>query len=284
MDWIKLIMLCFLACLVQGHAHISHFIIDGQIYQGFRSDKYAQDPSASPPSAAWTVSVADNGFVDELDHPDIICHRNASPGTLSVDIIAGHTVEIQWTQWPIHQGPVLSYLAECLNKSCQNVDKRKLSWFKIAEAGLISTASCNERGNTGCWALDRLRNENNRWLVQIPYNLKAGSYVLRHEVINLDIFNLPQNYPACINLNIIGNGSASAPSGEVGTSLYVSAEPGFRYNIYEPQTSAYLIPGPRIAPNLDNQLGNPITKSKLTIRSRKRRSEAESSALSKSDY
>ncbi|ERF74952.1 hypothetical protein EPUS_05160 [Endocarpon pusillum Z07020] len=240
---LSLSLLSALPSLVSAHGHVTNIKIQGQEFPGFPSD----NPYGAPYSTiAWSVNVPDNTFVREYSNPDIICHKQAVPGTSSATVEAGGSVEFQWTAWPTHQGPVVDYMAECPGK-CEDVDKTQLKWFKVAEQGLISTTGCNVKGNTGCWALDKLIQAGNKWSVQVPAGLKAGNYVMRHEVINLDFPGQSQNYPACINLVVTGGGS-SVPDGVVGTSLYTGQEEGLNFIIYDMKSDAtYPIPGPPVA-------------------------------------
>lgn len=183
------------------------------------------------------------GFIDPSSYttPDIICHREATPGGTYATVAAGGTVELQWTPWPTsHHGPVIDYLANC-NGECTNVDKTTLLFNKIDGVGLI-----DDSAEPGTWAADQLRVANNSWTVTIPSSIAPGIYVLRHEIIALhaaDNANGAQHYPQCINLNITGSGTNNLPSGTFGTSLYKSTDPGIRVNIYT-TLSSYQVPGP----------------------------------------
>ena len=231
-----------LPALVSAHGHVTGINVGGQDYPGFPSDSPG---SASPSTIAWSVNCPNNGFTSDYGSPDIICHKDATPAKASASVAAGGTVVFQWTQWPAHQGPVIDYMAKCPGK-CEDADKTQLKWFKVAEQGLVSQTGCNEKGNTGCWALDKLIQAGNKWSVTIPSGLEAGNYVMRHEVINLDFPGQPQNYPACVNLVVTGGGSSS-PQGVVGTSLYTGQEPGLNFNIYGLKSAEYPIPGPPVA-------------------------------------
>ena len=239
---IALLSLSALPALVSAHGHVTGININGQYIPGFPSDSPG---SASPSTIAWSVNVPDNTFVRDYASPDIICHKQAAPARAHATVKAGGTVEFQWTQWPTHQGPVVDYMAACPG-SCEDADKTQLQWFKIAERGLVSLTGCNVKGNTGCWALDELIQAGNRWSVTIPSELKAGNYVMRHEVINLDFPGQSQNYPACFNLAVTGGGS-SLPEGVMGTSLYTGQEPGLNFDIYNMKSADYPIPGPPVA-------------------------------------
>jgi hypothetical protein len=82
----------------------------------------------------------------------------------------------------------------------------------------------------------------------IPKNLKAGDYVIRHEIIALHgagSVNGAQNYPQCLNLRVTGSGTVAPTSGTVGSSLYKNTEPGIIFNLYTSYTS-YTYPGPAL--------------------------------------
>jgi hypothetical protein len=57
------------------------------------------------------------------------------------------------------------------------VDVNKLKFFKIAEMGLL------EDGVT--WATNVLTENENVTSVTIPHDIKAGNYIVRHELITL---------------------------------------------------------------------------------------------------
>lgn len=189
--------------------------------------------------------MTDLGFVlpDQYGRPDIICHRNAGPVSESVNVEAGDTVELQWTEWPVsHHGPVINYLANCRGP-CSEVDKTSLKFNKIDEAGL--SANSTTPWTVGRYASDELIANGNKWTVTIPSYVAPGNYVLRHEIIALHSAYDPngaQNYPQCINFVVAGKGTDDLSSGTPGESLYTAEEPGILINIY--QDVDYIIPGP----------------------------------------
>jgi lytic cellulose monooxygenase (C1-hydroxylating) len=82
----------------------------------------------------------------------------------------------------------------------------------------------------------------------VPSKLRAGNYVLRHEIIALhgaQNDNGAQLYPQCINLKVSGSGTVAPSGGVPGTSLYSKNDPGIKYNLYTGQTT-YPIPGPSL--------------------------------------
>ncbi|KAI0110555.1 carbohydrate-binding module family 1 protein [Hypoxylon sp. NC0597] len=231
------------AATVAAHGHVDHIVIDGLFYQGYdpTTFPYQQNP---PTVVGWTTSQTDNGFVEpnSFGAADIICHKSATPAGGHAQVKAGDSISITWNTWPeSHKGPMIDYLAAC-NGPCESVDKETLEFFKIDEVGLIDDSAQN-----GFWGSDELIQNNNTWLVQIPSNIKAGNYVLRHETIALHSAgqsNGAQAYPQCFNLEITGDGT-DVPAGTLGTKLYTPEDPGILINIYTTGLT-YTIPGPTL--------------------------------------
>jgi hypothetical protein len=122
------------------------------------------------------------------------------------------------------------------------VNKTKLEFFKIGEAGLLDNSE-----SPGRWASDDLMAANNTWTVNIPSDIAAGNYVLRHEIIALHNAmrdNGAQAYPQCINLKVIGDGTAT-PKGISATQFYKPTDPGILVDIFS-NLRAYTIPGPSL--------------------------------------
>jgi hypothetical protein len=151
-------------------------------------------------------------------------------------------VQLFWNTWPPgHKGPVLDYLAACTNNDCSTVDKTALRFAKIDQAGLKSGPA------PGIWGEDDLVANNNSWTITIPSSIKAGAYVLRHEIISLHSArsdNGAQNYPQCVNLMVSGGGS-KVPSGASPTTFYKRTDPGVLIDIYN-NLNSYTIPGPAV--------------------------------------
>ncbi|RTE80009.1 hypothetical protein BHE90_005514 [Fusarium euwallaceae] len=236
------ICLLFSAVCVSAHGHVTQVIINSVAYGGYLSTSFPLQRKP-PVVLGWTIEQRDNGFVspDKYGHPDIICHRDATPAQGHVQVAAGDTITIKWSSWPEnHRGPVLDFLANC-NGPCETVDKTKLEFFKIDGMGLIS------QGRPGKYADGALRDNGYTWSVRIPSNIAPGNYVLRHEIIALHSGlerNGAQNYPQCFNLKITGSGS-DKPAGHLGTELYKANDPGILVNVYASPLN-YQVPGPTI--------------------------------------
>ncbi|KAL1836236.1 hypothetical protein VTJ49DRAFT_5398 [Mycothermus thermophilus] len=228
------------AALVAAHGHVSHIIVNGVQYRNYipTTDFYSPNP---PVVMGWSALNQDNGFVEPSNFgtPDIICHKSARPGGAHVTVAAGDKITFFWNDWPeSHVGPVIDYLAAC-NGNCETVNPSSLRFFKIDGAGYDQAART--------WAADVLRANGNSWTVQIPSDLKAGNYVLRHEIIALHgaaNANGAQAYPQCINIRVTGGGN-NLPSGVAGTQLYRASDPGILFNPHVGNPN-YPVPGPAL--------------------------------------
>lgn len=231
------------AVTVSAHGHVSHVIHKGIQYPGFNPSVHPYMPNP-PPVIGWTADQPDLGFIAPNDYSsaDMICHNKATPGKGHLRVAAGDTITLQWTPWPeSHHGPISDWLAPC-NGPCQNVNKNDLRFFKITGKGLITP------GSPGYYAADELIDNDNAWVVKIPSNIKAGHYVLRHEILALHGGGSPngaQSYPQCLNLEITGSGT-DVPAGVPGTALYTANHPGVLVNIYDAGLTNYQIPGGNI--------------------------------------
>lgn len=140
---------------VSAHGYVSGVVSGGKWYAG-ASPEWKYD-ATKPQQAGWFALNQDNGYVSptEYANKDIICHKSATPGTTSIPVTAGDSIDLQWTTWPSsHHGPVLTYLARCNNGDCTKVEKKTLDFFKINAGGLISDAD-----EPGTWATDKLIGE-----------------------------------------------------------------------------------------------------------------------------
>jgi hypothetical protein len=82
-----------------------------------------------------------------------------------------------WSDWVInHKGPLQAYMAP-YEGDISNQDIHKLKFFKIGEEGY--NAAKHQ------WASDRLMVESSKWDTSIPWDIKPGKYVVRHEMLAL---------------------------------------------------------------------------------------------------
>lgn len=95
-------------------------------------------------------------------------------------------------------------------------------WFKIDEAGL----------DNGKWAAtDVLLGNKGIWTVTIPASLKAGQYLIRHEIIALHAagsYPGAQFYPMCAQFEVSGDGTALPDDSELVSfpGAYTPSSPG----------------------------------------------------------
>ncbi|CAI4214066.1 unnamed protein product [Parascedosporium putredinis] len=208
----KLFLAGTFAATALAHGTVTGFVTDGKYNGGFLLNYYyaKQNNQPVPDTAGWYAENLDNGFVEPNSYgsPDIICHKNASPGNIAASVAAGGTIEFQWTDWPeSHIGPVITYVANC-GGDCTSADKAALKWVKIEEAGYDAS--------TKSWAAIDLIANNNTWVTKIIALHGAGSA------------NGAQNYPQCMNIEITGSGTDN-PVGVLGTELYSADEPGWQH-------------------------------------------------------
>ncbi|KAF2749601.1 lytic polysaccharide monooxygenase [Sporormia fimetaria CBS 119925] len=225
---------------VSAHGHVRGVTVNGKWTPGADPVWY-YNPNGVAPNAGWKSLNQDNGFVEPsaMASADVNCHKSATPGQTYIDVNAGQEVKFYWNTWPdSHKGPIINYIAPC-DGDCTTKSAQSLRWTKISQGAIVS-------GNT--WVTDQMLTNNFTSTTTIPRNLKAGNYVIRHEIIALhgaQNVNGAQLYPQCLNLRVGGSGSVAPSGGVPGTSLYRNNEPGIIFNLYTGQTS-YTFPGPAV--------------------------------------
>ena len=100
-------------------------------------------------------------------------------------------------------------------------------WFKIAEHG--------RDANGKTWGDTELMTAGNAgYTYTIPECLKAGYYLVRHEIIALhDAASYPgaQFYPGCYQVRVSGGGNANPPTVRF-PGAYSNSDPGIAVNIH----------------------------------------------------
>ncbi|CUA67476.1 hypothetical protein RSOLAG22IIIB_03128 [Rhizoctonia solani] len=244
---------------VYAHGYVPWLRIDGtKVVPGWN---VPTDPYTNPtPARVVRRTPNDSGFVSNPASGDITCsignYLPSSPVTVSVP--AGGKVEFLWNSWPLgHYGPVINYMAKCSGSCSTWKGDTGKPWFKISQ----------ETYANGQWAADKLAKNNATWAVNIPKNLAAGEYLLRHEIIALHggasiggaqctylfhyssmqsqgLMIYQQVYPVCAQITVTGGGSAN-PSGLAFPGAYSATDPGILFNPYlgEASNAAYVAPG-----------------------------------------
>lgn len=110
--------------------------------------------------------------------------------------------------WVHATGPLLAYMAAC-NGPCDQFEPEGKVWFKIYETGLINGGGFDKWGNrvdlASSLGWDQFEFGKTGWSLTIPKNLKPGNYLIRHEIIMIEIMP-PQFYPECAQLTVTGDG------------------------------------------------------------------------------
>ena len=173
--------------------------------------------------------------------------KGGTPGTAYGTVAAGDSIILNWGSWNDgHHGPIINYLASC-NGSCTDMDKTQLKFVKIAGEGLLQKPGSDAQPAPppGYWATDRMIEDTATWTLQVPRHFAPGKYILRHEIIALQVaYAMPgaQHYPQCFNLEITGDGDQQ-PIGTPANQLYNEDDPGIHIDIREPVNN-YTVPGP----------------------------------------
>ncbi|KAK7443768.1 Esterase/lipase/thioesterase [Stygiomarasmius scandens] len=183
-----------------------------------------------------------------LDATDstIACNDDGTAGgsQLTATVAAGSEITAYWNQvWPHPYGPMLTYLAQCSDSSCDTANAADLDWFKIDQSGLISGTVAD-----GYWGSGKMIDDNSTWTTTIPASVPSGSYLIRFETIALH--SLPaQFYPECAQIEITGGGDL-APTADQLVKFpggYSNDDPGLTVDLYGADAQAmtdYPMPGP----------------------------------------
>jgi lytic cellulose monooxygenase (C1-hydroxylating) len=107
-------------------------------------------------------------------------------------------------------------------------DPTTVDFFKIHEVTFDP--------KTGLWANDVLVNNKNVWKVQIPSDLKAGDYIIRHEIVALHYAARenagPEFLISCANVRVLGDGTAVPKDTVRFPGAYQLDNSGLKINIY----------------------------------------------------
>ncbi|KFA69042.1 hypothetical protein S40285_05472 [Stachybotrys chlorohalonatus IBT 40285] len=280
------IILFFAFGTVQGHGGIFNYTIGGVDYAGHYPFLLEDQQPESIQRRWWADPIQD------VNHPWLACNRGNPLATrissLHAPIAAGENITVRypppelppnynrptevstpWTNEPsppmspfgpsypwVHSlGPLFVYLAPC-NGPCEAFEPtgEDRVWFKIYESGFLGGYGWDglpyNIGRGPAWDQSRLPNAG--WSVQIPTDLRPGNYLIRHEIIMIELMP-PQHYPNCAHLTVTGEGD-KLPGEDYLVSFpgaYSLDEPGLAVagDLYSPrarETFNYTIPGPKV--------------------------------------
>ena len=107
--------------------------------------------------------------------PDMTCNKQAKAPALIAPARAGSNVTFMWSPWLVsHKGPLITYMAP-YSGEIASANLQDLNFFKIAERGLLP--------DNKTWATDEMNQNKNVTYATIPHDIKAGKYIIRHELI-----------------------------------------------------------------------------------------------------
>jgi len=186
------------------------------------------------------------GAIQNVKSNGMACNVGATAPKLIATVRAGSNIDFIWTKWlPSHQGPMTTWMAP-YSGNITTVDPTQLEFFKIHEDALHAD---------GSWATDQMIAQRGAWNTTVPWDIKAGKYVVRHELTSLHFATkhsnytrvpggkiAPQFYVSCYNVEVVGSGTASPP-GVKFPGAYNSRDPGIDYDIFV-GNKKYIIPGP----------------------------------------
>lgn len=168
------------APLVSAHGAVTSYAIGGKTYPGYEG--------FSPVAGAQIIQRQwpDYNPIMSVSDAKMTCNGGTS-APLSAEIAAGTNITAFWKQWTHAQGPVMVWMYACPNgfSACDGKGK---GWFKIDEMGMWGGKLNSDNWGTAI-VLKELK-----WSSKIPANLKAGDYLIRHELLALHQSNTPQFY------------------------------------------------------------------------------------------
>ncbi|KAF8344949.1 glycoside hydrolase family 61 protein J [Amanita rubescens] len=218
------------AAYVAAHGYLGQVAIDGTTYMG-------NTPAANPanPTPSPHVKGANNTYLN--------CGQSAQPASQVGNANPGSTMSFLWADngghWPHTTGPVMTYMASCGSTTCDQYDPTNAEWFLIDRQGQYAN---------GTWVQATI-NQGNSVSVQIPTNLASGNYMVRHEIIALQLavsMGGAEFYPSCTQIKVGGSQTGQPQKSDLVTfpGGYSDTDPGiYDPNVFNPGSS-YTYPGP----------------------------------------
>ncbi|KZP09170.1 lytic polysaccharide monooxygenase [Athelia psychrophila] len=239
-----LLTLLLLAHSVAAHGWVAKIEVASKTYNG-NTPPSTTTPSVIRPVSTWTP-------VTGATSPSLNCGMNATKATQVATVAAGSELKIYWKTmmlpaqlWFHNTGPILTYMASCGSTACSSFDSTKAKWFKISELG-------QEPGKTTWYQANLMTGAPAN--VTVPSNLKAGNYLMRHEVINMGradgaTTGITEFFPSCSQLEITGSGTGAPEASELVSfpGAYTDKEPSIFDSAYNYVAGAYKFPGPAVA-------------------------------------
>ncbi|CAE6458224.1 unnamed protein product [Rhizoctonia solani] len=232
------LLLLTAATTVLGHGYVQEITASSGSYTGYLP---YNDPYTTPAPQRIVRKIPGNGPVQDVTSIDIQCNSGAVPAPKIAQVAAGTNVALNWTTWPSsHIGPMITYMARAPSDVTSWSPDTSAVWFKVDEAGL----------SNGKWAATDVLTENKSiYTFKVPASLKAGQYIIRHEIIALHAAGSQggaQFYPSCTQVEVTGSGTETGPAELVAfPGAYKATDPGILFDAYNGATT-YVIPGPAV--------------------------------------
>jgi cellulase len=188
--------------------------------------------------------------IKDLTSPDLACNVKGGEAVPSfVPVAAGDTLTFEWFRVKrgddiideSHSGPIITYIAEYTEGNPTGP-----IWTKIDEEGFDASS--------GKWAVDNLIAAKGMKDFTVPEQLAPGQYLIRQEIIahhesiktfDEDPNNGAQFYPACVQVEVSGSGTAVPDQNFDFNTGYTYEDPGIKFNMYD-DVDSYPIPGPEV--------------------------------------
>lgn len=225
-----------LAPYVAAHGSVHKITIDGKDYTG---PAVGKGPLKGSPIRA--ISEVDP--VKGATNPNLACGQSAQLADTNAPANPGSTIELFWMNgnggpWPHDHGPIINYMASCGGNDCSKFDASQAKWFKIEQSGVQAD---------GTWEQAKLM-QGQPFSLTLPKNLKPGAYLLRHEIISLQLAMSSggyESYPSCSQLLIGGNGDGVPDHTVSFPGAYSDNDPGLLVDVYDLKNAAtsYVFPG-----------------------------------------
>ncbi|KAK1222401.1 hypothetical protein PQX77_014734 [Marasmius sp. AFHP31] len=232
--------------LLAAYASAHGFVAEAHI----GDHKHTGNSVGNPGKDSIIWQLGDVGPIKGANNPDLTCGHGAHQAKLVADAMPGDTMTFDWRDgdgeksWPHDVGPLLTYMASCGDKACNEFNPSDAKWFKIMESGMLSD---------GKWKQAELKN-GGVIHATIPKNLAPGNYMVRTEMIALHLANQKggaEYYVDCLQTRVGGNQNGKPADSDTVKfpGGYSDDDPGiFVRKLYDGmKPSEYVIPGPKIA-------------------------------------
>ncbi|KAI4684965.1 uncharacterized protein J4E88_004408 [Alternaria novae-zelandiae] len=228
-----------LARRVSAHGGALNYTVGDTWYPGYDpyGDQAMQDAAVWMPQRKWIS----NNPIFETTNTSLSCNTPGTPARAYIPIRTGENITAVYSYWVHTVGPMIAWMAYCDNaeNDCTTFASETADWFKIGEKGLLEGSI-----ETGEWfqkAFSMWDGSPSLWSEMVPVGLRAGRYLVRHEIISLHSANKPQFYPECAHLEVTNDKEGgSIPSEEYMVKIpgvWSMDQPEINIDIYSPEVS-----------------------------------------------